>query len=62
MAENVTCQCRGNCGIHDGDCRKPVEKPLPIAQVVNGKIEPWYESGLCEKYWNALKAAGKTAP
>ncbi len=59
MADTVACRCRGNCGLHDGNCGKPVEKPHDVAPVVEGTIGPWYKSGLCEDCWNALKAVGK---
>jgi hypothetical protein len=59
MAERVPCRCRGNCGLHEGDCGKPVEKPYARAAVLEGQVGPWQETGMCEACWRAINELRK---
>jgi hypothetical protein len=59
MANDVSCRCPGDCGQHDGICGNPVETPLDVADVVNGKEQSPYKTGVCDASFKALKAAGR---
>jgi hypothetical protein len=52
MADVVACRCRGNCGLHDGTCGRPVEQPHDAQDMAGGVMGTWYQTGLCEACWS----------
>jgi hypothetical protein len=56
MADVVACRCHGTCGLHEGDCGKPVEQPNDRAAVLEEKVGPWYKTDLCDVCRNAIRS------
>lgn len=62
MADVVACRCRGNCGLHDGTCGRPVEQPHDAQDMAGGVMGTWYQTGLCEACWKAIRPRTRPVP